>query len=69
MSLREKFTGTGIAIVTPFHEDGSIDWESYSKLIEFWISSGVEYLVVLGTTGESATIHGQEKQEVFSFVA
>ncbi len=69
MSLREKFTGTGIAIVTPFHEDGSIDWESYSKLIEFWISSGVEYLVVLGTNGESATIHGQEKQEVFSFVA
>lgn len=69
MSLREKFTGTGIAIVTPFHEDGSIDWESYSKLIEFWISSQVEYLVVLGTTGESATIHGQEKQEVFSFVA
>ena len=69
MSLREKFTGTGIAIVTPFHEDGSIDWESYSKLIEFWISSSVEYLVVLGTTGESATIHGQEKQEVFSFVA
>ena len=69
MSLREKFTGTGIAIVTPFQEDGSIDWESYSQLIEFWISSKVEYLVVLGTTGESATIHGAEKQEVFSFVA
>lgn len=69
MSLREKFKGTGIAIVTPFQEDGSIDWESYSQLIEFWISSKVEYLVVLGTTGESATIHGAEKQEVFSFVA
>lgn len=69
MSLREKFRGTGIAIVTPFHEDGSIDWQSYSKLIEFWIKGQVEYLVVLGTTGESATIHGAEKQEVFSFVA
>lgn len=69
MSLREKFRGTGIAIVTPFHEDGSIDWDSYSKLIEFWIKGQVEYLVVLGTTGESATIHGAEKQEVFSFVA
>lgn len=69
MSLREKFKGTGIAIVTPFQEDGSIDWESYSKLIECWISSKVEYLVVLGTTGESATIHGAEKQEVFSFIA
>ena len=68
MSLREKFTGTGIAIVTPFHADGKIDWESFSKLIEFWIKGKVEYLVVLGTTGESATIHGEEKQQVFSFV-
>jgi 4-hydroxy-tetrahydrodipicolinate synthase len=68
-SLREKFTGTGIAIVTPFHTDGSIDWESFSKLIEFWIKGQVEYLVVLGTTGESATIHGAEKQDLFSFVA
>ena len=78
MSLRDKFIGTGIAIITPFHADarlngevgqGKIDWESFSKLIEFWIKGKVEYLVVLGTTGESATIHGEEKQEVFSFVA
>ena len=69
MSLRDKFTGTGIAIVTPFHSDGKIDWESFSKLIEFWIKGKVEYLVVLGTTGESATIHSEEKQEIFSFVA
>jgi len=69
MLLREKFTGTGIAIVTPFNEDGSIDWNSFKKLIEFWIEGKVEYLVVLGTTGESATVHGIEKQQVFSFVA
>jgi len=69
MSLRDKFTGTGIAIVTPFHADGKIDWDSFSKLIEFWINGKVEYLVVLGTTGESATVHGSEKQEVFSFLA
>jgi len=68
MSLRKKFTGTGIAIVTPFHTDGKIDWESFANLIEFWIKGKVEYLVALGTTGESATIHGAEKQEVFSFV-
>ena len=68
MSLREKFTGTGIAIVTPFNEDATIDWKSFSNLIEFWIKGKVEYLVVLGTTGESATIHGKEKQEVFAFV-
>jgi 4-hydroxy-tetrahydrodipicolinate synthase len=69
MSLRKKFTGTGIAIVTPFYVDGTIDWDSFEKLIEFWIKGKVEYLVVLGTTGESATVHGKEKQEVFSFVA
>jgi len=68
MSLRKKFTGTGIAIVTPFHADGKIDWESFANLIEFWIKGKVEYLVAIGTTGESATIHGAEKQEVFSFV-
>ncbi|MGZ5220844.1 MAG: 4-hydroxy-tetrahydrodipicolinate synthase [Chitinophagaceae bacterium] len=69
MSLREKFTGTGIAIVTPFHADGKIDWDSYKKLIEFWVAGKVEYLVVLGTTGESATVHGVDKQQVFSFVS
>lgn len=68
MSLRKKFAGTGIAIVTPFTADGQIDWAAFSKLIEFWIKGNVEYLVVLGTTGESATVHGKEKQEVFSFV-
>lgn len=68
MSLRKTFTGTGIAIVTPFNENGTIDWNSYKRLISFWIEGKVEYLVVLGTTGESATVHGTEKQEVFSFV-
>jgi 4-hydroxy-tetrahydrodipicolinate synthase len=68
MSLIEKFTGTGIAIVTPFHANGTIDWESFKKLIEFWIAGKVEYLVVLGTTGESATVHGDDKQQIFSFV-
>lgn len=68
MSLVKKFTGTGIAIVTPFNEDGSIDWKSFENCIEHWINGKVEYLVVLGTTGESATVHGEEKQQVFSFV-
>ncbi|MFM7671717.1 MAG: 4-hydroxy-tetrahydrodipicolinate synthase [Bacteroidota bacterium] len=68
MSSLPKFHGTGIAIVTPFDETGAVDWNSFEKLIHFWIDGGVEYLVVLGTTGESATIHGAEKQEVLSFV-
>ncbi len=70
MLLQQKFRGTGIAIVTPFLEDRSIDWNSLEGLINFWIEEGkVEYLVVLGTTGESATVHGSEKQQLFSFVA
>lgn len=68
MSLQSTFAGTGIAIVTPFNADYTIDWDSYRTLINFWIDNKVEYLVVLGTTGESATIHGEEKQKVFSFV-
>jgi 4-hydroxy-tetrahydrodipicolinate synthase len=68
MTLREKFTGTGVAIVTPFNADGSIDWLSFEKIINHIINGKCEYIVVLGTTGESATIHGKEKQEVFSFV-
>src|SRR6185503_9402022 len=68
MSLRELFRGTGVAIVTPFNKDGSIDWTSFEKVINHIIDGKCEYLVVLGTTGESATIHGKEKQEVFSFV-
>jgi len=68
MSLKEKFTGTGIAIVTPFDAERKIDWDYFRKLINFWIEGEVEYLVALGTTGESPTVHGQEKQQVFSFV-
>jgi 4-hydroxy-tetrahydrodipicolinate synthase len=68
MSLREMFRGTGVAIVTPFNLDVSIDWTSFEKVINHIIDGRCEYLVVLGTTGESATVHGKEKQEVFSFV-
>jgi len=68
MSLQEKFSGTGIAIVTPFNANGTIDWGSFRNLINFWIAGKIEYLVILGTTGESPTVHGEEKQQVFSFV-
>lgn len=66
--LQQKFRGTGVAIVTPFDEQGNIDWESFTKIIQHIINGKCEYIVVLGTTGESATIHGKEKQEIFSFV-
>lgn len=63
-----NFTGTGVAIVTPFKKDKSIDFTALEKHIEYLIKNGVDYLVVLGTTGESATLSEEEKNQVTSFV-
>ncbi|MCO5291451.1 MAG: 4-hydroxy-tetrahydrodipicolinate synthase [Chitinophagaceae bacterium] len=69
MTLQEKFTGTGIAIITPFLDDNrTVDWDTFEKLIEFWIENKVEYLLPCGTTGESATFTREEEQEIFTFV-
>lgn len=62
------FKGTGVAIVTPFLENGDIDESGLSKLVEHLIAGKVDYLVVLGTTGENATLNKSEKQKVFSLV-
>ena len=59
-----KFTGTGVAMVTPFNTDRSVDYESLTRLINSCIDGGVEYLVSLGTTGESATLNKSEKDSV-----
>lgn len=55
------FKGTGVALVTPFLEDQQVDYPSLERLINHVISGGVDYLVVLGTTGESATLTASEK--------
>ena len=59
-----KFTGTGVAMVTPFNLDGSLDLDGLTRLINSCIDGGVEYLVSLGTTGESATLNKEEKDRV-----
>jgi 4-hydroxy-tetrahydrodipicolinate synthase len=64
-----KFYGTGIAIVTPFHADGQVDYDGLKNLINYLIDGGVEYIVSLGTTGESATLSSEEKKKVFAFTA
>lgn len=61
--------GTGIAIVTPFTEQGAIDFPVLERLINYWIEGGVEYLVVMGTTGESVTLEKEEKRQLFDFCA
>jgi len=63
-----KFHGTGVAIITPFREDKSIDFKSFDKLIDFQINEGIDYIVVLGTTGENVTLNYEEKKAVISFV-
>ena len=60
--------GIGVALVTPFNEDLSIDYNGLERLVEFNISNGINYLVVMGTTAESATLSKQEKKEVLAYV-
>jgi len=58
------FQGTGVALVTPFKSDKSIDVEALKKLVNYQIENGINYLVVLGTTGEPATLSNKEKELV-----
>ncbi|PMD98791.1 4-hydroxy-tetrahydrodipicolinate synthase [Siphonobacter sp. BAB-5405] len=64
----KKFHGVGVALVTPFHEDGSIDWTGLERMLQHVTDGGVDYLVIQGTTGESATMTQAEKVEVLQFV-
>jgi len=63
-----KFKGTGVAIVTPFAVDKSIDYNALEKLVNHLIDGGIEYIVVQGTTGESVTLTKQEKKETLAFI-
>ena len=56
--------GTGVALITPFNSDLSVDHQALAAVVEFNISNGVDYLVISGTTGESATITAKEKNEI-----
>ena len=60
--------GTGVALITPFNEDKTIDFPSLERLIEFNIKAGVEYFVVMGTTAETPTLSSEEKKEVTQFI-
>ena len=64
----KKLRGTGVAIVTPFKNDTSIDFAAFGRVIEHVIKGGVNYIVAMGTTGESPTITRDEKKAIISFV-
>ena len=65
---QQAFTGTGVAIITPFREDGSVDFKSLEKLLQHVTGNGVDYIVALGTTGESVTLSKDEKKAIVNFV-
>jgi 4-hydroxy-tetrahydrodipicolinate synthase len=60
--------GVGVALVTPFNEDLSVDFDSLTKLVEYNIENGTNYLVVLGTTAEAATLSDEEKKQVVDHI-
>jgi 4-hydroxy-tetrahydrodipicolinate synthase len=68
MKDTKKFRGTGVAIVTPFKNDSSIDFAALGRVVNHVINGGVNYIVVMGTTGESVTLTKDEKKAVISYV-
>ena len=60
----KALVGTGVALITPFNSDLSIDHQALAAIVEFNISNGINYLVISGTTGESATINPEEKKAI-----
>ena len=64
----QMFVGTGVALVTPFKKDFSVDTDALTRIVNFVIDGGVEYLVVLGTTAESATLNADEKNLVINTI-
>ncbi|MBD5350711.1 MAG: 4-hydroxy-tetrahydrodipicolinate synthase [Bacteroides sp.] len=60
--------GMGVALVTPFKADKSIDWDTFAHLLDYQIDNGVDYLVVLGTTSENPTLEPSERAEIRQFV-
>ncbi|HXR82808.1 MAG TPA: 4-hydroxy-tetrahydrodipicolinate synthase [Hanamia sp.] len=64
-----KLTGTGVALITPFKKNHEVDFDALEKMIDFVIDNGVEYLVTLGTTGETPTLTDKEQREIVDFTA
>ena len=66
--MNNQFTGSGVALVTPFNEDLTIDFAALRKLVRYQIDNGTDFLVVQGTTGESPVLSKEEKLEVLKVV-
>jgi 4-hydroxy-tetrahydrodipicolinate synthase len=67
MSLRTQLQGTGVAIITPFKSTMEVDFDALGKLIDFTIENGIEYIVSLGTTGETPTLDIEEQFDIINY--
>ena len=66
--MKAKFSGTGVALVTPFRKQGTIDFTTLENLVETVIKSKVDYIVALGTTSEAATMNEKERSAVIDYI-
>ncbi|MCF1422689.1 4-hydroxy-tetrahydrodipicolinate synthase [Mangrovimonas futianensis] len=66
--MNNKFEGTGVALVTPFNEDLTVDYTALEKIVDYNIENGTDYLVISGTTGESVTITSDEKEKIIGTI-
>jgi 4-hydroxy-tetrahydrodipicolinate synthase len=67
MSLRKQMGGTGVALITPFKANTTIDFDALGKLIDFVITNGADYVISLGTTGETPTLDTEEKFDIVNY--
>ena len=65
---RINLKGMGVALITPFNEDNSVDYTALSRLVDYQLQNGTDYLVVLGTTAETSTLTGEEKQKIVHLI-
>ncbi len=66
--VQNIFKGLGIALITPFKEDGSVDYESLGRLLDYQLANGADFLCILATTGETPTLTTEEKQTIKNFI-
>jgi len=64
--MKKRFTGAGVALLTPFREDLSIDYTALGRIVDDLIANSIDFLVVLGTTAETATLSSEEKQAIIN---
>lgn len=65
---RINLKGMGVALITPFRADGSVDYDALSRIVDYQLKSGTAYLVVLGTTAETPTLTEDEKKQIVDLV-